>query len=156
MNQVPTASGLVSATSDRSRNLDLVCQSAPGRFEFIELKFKSDNPLFAAIEILKAGVLYIFARSLTSKDSESPLLKAKAVHLRVLAPLAYYRGHRLDWLETAFSTGLQNAVNKRSGSQAFTMDFMFGAFPANFEWPCSDEALVSSLAQRAPVSWSID
>lgn len=51
VNQVPTASGLVSATSDRSRNLDLVYRLAPDRFEFIELKIESDNPLYAAIEI---------------------------------------------------------------------------------------------------------
>lgn len=156
VNQVPTASGLVSASVDRSRNLDLVYRSAPARFEFIELKVESDNPLYAAMEILKSGVLYIFARSSFSSTAQgsSPILNAKTVHLRVLAPSNYYRGYRFDWLETALTIGLQNAITKRVLNPPCTMDFMFNAFPSSFDWPCCDEALLCSLAGRAPVKWS--
>src|SRR5579862_1258800 len=52
VNQVPTASGLTDA-DDGKRSLDLVWQAASGRFEFIELKVESDNPLHAAMELLQ-------------------------------------------------------------------------------------------------------
>jgi hypothetical protein len=49
-NQIPTASGLVSPTADRSRNIDLVYRRAAKEFEFIELK------RFASTQINDSGV----------------------------------------------------------------------------------------------------
>ena len=62
VNQVPTASGLVDPSADGSRRIDLVHKCGDKEYEFIELKVGSDTPLYAAMEILKYGVLYIFAR----------------------------------------------------------------------------------------------
>jgi hypothetical protein len=151
-NQVPTASGLVNATSDRSRNLDLVCQADPGRFEFIELKLESDTPLYAAIEMLEYGVLYLFYRlNFVADARDNVLLAAKTVHLRVLAPVAYYRGYRFEWLESALTKGLQAVIEKRGGPM---MDFMFMAFPKEFNWPCPTEQMLASLERRASVEWT--
>jgi hypothetical protein len=150
-NQVPTASGLVNATSDRSRNLDLVFRVDPGRFEFIELKLDSDTPLYAAIEMLEYGVLYLFYRLNFLTDARNNvLLTAKTVHLRVLAPAAYYRGYRFEWLESELTRGLQAVIEKRGGPM---MDFMFTAFPDDFNWPCPAEQMLASLGRRASVEW---
>jgi hypothetical protein len=51
-NQIPIASGLISGAKDRRRAIDLVHQRGPEAFDFLELKIGSDNPLYAAIEIL--------------------------------------------------------------------------------------------------------
>ncbi|MEP6967163.1 MAG: hypothetical protein ABI906_03705, partial [Pseudomonadota bacterium] len=47
-NQMPTASGLMTSTHDRQRNVDLVQRLTSDRFAFIELKVASDTPLYAA------------------------------------------------------------------------------------------------------------
>jgi hypothetical protein len=62
VNQVPVASGLVGPDADRSRKIDLVHKCGDKEFEFIELKVASNTPLYAAMEILKYGVVYIFCR----------------------------------------------------------------------------------------------
>jgi hypothetical protein len=153
-NQVPTASGLVNGRSDRQRNLDLVFEASPDRFEFIELKLECDTPLYAAIEMFQYGALYIFSR-LNSQHLFARahfLLEAKALQLRILAPLEYYRSYRFDWLEAALTTGLQAALDRRRGLLE-SIDFRFNAFPDGFRWPCGDDALLASLAQRGPVRW---
>jgi hypothetical protein len=155
-NQVPTASGLVNGTNDRHRNLDLVFRVSRDRFEFIELKVDSDTPLYAAMEVLQYGILYLAWR-LNGWQTEArgtPLLAAKTVHLRVLAPLAYYRNFQLDWLERALTAGLQTAIAKRPSLPA--MDFKFVAFTDSFDWPCPDHALLGALEGRRPVQWAKD
>ena len=140
-NQVPIASGLVHATADRSRKIDLVHTLGGDTFEFIELKVKSDTPLYAAMEILKYALVYAFCRH----DSRVPqsifrhreLLEAKRIHLRVLAPAAYYRSYDLSWLEASLNEGLAAfAVAERL---TFVLDFAF-------------EAL--AFIARSPVKWS--
>ena len=64
VNQVPIASGLIHPTSDRIRKIDLVHKLGEGTFEFIELKVRSDTPLYAAMEILKYALVYAFSRHL--------------------------------------------------------------------------------------------
>ena len=54
-NQVPIASGLIAGGGDRRRAIDLIHRRGPVAFAFVELKVGSDNPLFAAVEILKYG-----------------------------------------------------------------------------------------------------
>ena len=65
-NQIPVACGIVSKRETRNA-IDLVCRTAKGVYDFVELKFpkqehSSEMPLNATIEILKNGVLYLFTR----------------------------------------------------------------------------------------------
>jgi hypothetical protein len=127
VNQVPTASGLVDPNADGSRRIDLVHKCGDKEYEFIELKVGSDTPLYAAMEILKYGVLYIFAREHEEASKyvkkERDLLKAMSIHLRVLAPASYYAECNLAWLEVCIDRGLANFLANRELS--FLMDFKF-------------------------------
>jgi hypothetical protein len=154
VNQVPTSSGLSTSSNDKHRNIDLVYRRDPLRYEFIELKVGSDTPLYAAIEILLNGALYLFARTHLSGGApplNAPLL-AQHLHLRVLAPAPYYERFQLGWLQTSISGTLQEKVSADSRLPE-TMDFAFCKFPESFEWPCSDDTLLEYLKARSQVSW---
>jgi hypothetical protein len=55
-------------------------------------------------------VLYIFAREnkqIRGAAKEKRLLEATTIHLRVLAPCAYYARCELSWLEKEINSGLE-------------------------------------------------
>ena len=132
-NQIPTASGLTSPRALSHANIDLVNQLRPDCYELIELKCESNNPLSAAIEILRCGLFYIHARThqnemnLSSKAKH--LMEANDVRLQVLAPRPYYCKCDLGWFEIKLSEGI-----KRFVGSSFTIDFKFTAFPTIFQW----------------------
>jgi len=130
VNQVPTASGLTDPNADGSRRIDLVHKCDDKEYEFIELKIGSDTPLYAAMEILKYGVLYIFAREHEGASKyvkkESDLFKALSIRLRVLAPANYYADDLL-WLEVCLDRGLANFLTNRTPRLKLKMDFKFEA-----------------------------
>ncbi len=112
-NQVPVASGVFSERADGHRAIDLVCRLNEGSYEFVELKTGSDNPVYAAYEILLYGALYVFYREnavpCIKKDSEKEILKAKSVMLIVAAPNSYYDGYsHLNKLQKLLSEELSN------------------------------------------------
>lgn len=131
MNQVPVASGLArSGGAGGRRAIDLVHCCGNGWYEFIELKVNEKSggtPLFAAMEILQYGVLYIFSREnankLGYKKAEKDLLRATGIHLKVLAPAAYYEKYDLLWLEKSINAGLDNFLTQPK--RGFRMDFKF-------------------------------
>lgn len=106
-NQIPVASGLIAGAGDRRRAIDLVRQHADGHFEFIELKIASDTPLYAAIEILGYGCLWLLARA-DQPARSSALLAASAIDLSILAPNAFYAGRDLTGLERAIDEGIRD------------------------------------------------
>ena len=112
----------------------MVHKTGSKAYEFIELKIASDTPLYAAMEILKYGVLYIFCRHdvRASKlvDKESELMRAEKIHLQVLAPKEYYEGYDLAWLETSINHGLTNFL--RLKNLPGEIDFKFETFSLNF------------------------
>ncbi|WHZ23347.1 MAG: hypothetical protein OJF47_002459 [Nitrospira sp.] len=162
-NQVPTASGLVPPHNDKHRNIDLIHKRREGEYEFIELKVESNTPLYAAIEILLYGLLYVFRRQekdslVTIDESEGTkeqraLLNAALIHLRVLAPSEYYKGYDLAWLEDKIREGLRQLVGKRALS--FRMDFEFQHFPtlttADLKQGIDDVRIVEELQNRRSV-----
>ena len=157
-NQVPTASGLTGPHSDRHRHIDLVHRSALGIYTFYELKVASNTPLYAAMELLVRGVLYIFTRqrlaALGYNPSTKELFQAHTIHLRVLAPPIFYTGIDLAWLATSLTTGLTDYLANIS-DLALTMDFAFDVFPFAIT-PADDPAqLRQALAQLVPVSKGI-
>ena len=134
VNQVSTASGLMNGSSDKHRDIDLVHQCENDSYEFIELKVKVESgaPLYAAMEILQYGVLYIFARGnkqIRDAVKDERLLKAKVIHLKVLAPCDYYKGCKLDWLEKEINGGLKKFLAERMPD--LQMDFKFDSFLQN-------------------------
>lgn len=142
VNQVPTASGLLNSSSERHCNIDLVHRLSDEEFEFIELKFDSDTPLFAAFEILRYGLLYLFSRKFSTELGYSalrkPLLQARVVHLCVLAPPEYYRPFSVLWLAREFNDGM-NGLDL-SGCK---LDFRFESMP----WPHNGN-VAGALASR--------
>jgi hypothetical protein len=133
-NQVPVASGVLDARSHRRAAIDLVHRFDPNSYELVELKVGSDTPLHAALEIIRYGMLWILSR----RDKRAlgygsiPLLDAKSIRLRVLAPTRYYRGLELGYL----ADGLNRAVSLVGEREAdAAMSFEFQDFPADFKWP---------------------
>ncbi len=157
VNQVPTSSGLVDHRHDKVRNIDLLREIEPSRYEFIELKVNSNTPLFAAMEILGYGVIYLF--SLLHRDElgydrpERKVLGAKHIHLKVLAPGRYYTEYQLAWLECLINDGLSAFIESRPELE-LQMDFRFEAFPPDFHWPpgeTGEPELAVALGNRQPV-----
>lgn len=147
VNQVPTASGLLDGSSEKHCNIDLVHRIATTEYEFIELKHESGTPLYAAFEIVKYGLLYVFSRryaeqlgySRTSKE----ILSARLVQLRVVAPYAYY-GYfpsKTDWLQKETNRGL-GCLPLDGYQMNFGFEYMSRA---------TDEDVYSAVANRKPV-----
>jgi len=132
-NQVPVASGVIKG-GDRKRAIDLVHQRGPSAFDFVELKVESNNPLYAAVEILQYGFVWLLSR--LSQDALGyggrPLIQASDVQLSVLAPQAYYRDLNLRWLSVGLSEGLQTLGERNGGVR---LSFAFEAFAHSFAWP---------------------
>ena len=164
-NQVPTSSGLTGPRCDKVRNIDLVHNMGSGVWEFIELKVKSDTPLYAAMEILQYGLLFLLSRKHQEEfgyDKHSKeLLQASQVHLKVLAPYEYYiprrssQPYQLKWLEAFLNDGLYGFL-KDHNHPPLHMDFQFEAFPLDFQWPQTNgtkdsRAIPSALRDQAPV-----
>jgi hypothetical protein len=109
-NQMPTASGLVGPAADKRAAVDLVYRENPTTYSLIELKVDSDSPLFATIEILMHGLLFVWSRNnqeLLGYDlTMQPVLAAKTITLAVLAPCDYYRDFELMNLVSAIDDGL--------------------------------------------------
>jgi hypothetical protein len=146
INQVPTASGLFNANTLRKASIDLVHRISESRFEMIELKCRSgtNTPLYAGIEILLYGLLYVHAR--TNMDvmryGDKALLRADEINLRVLAPKDYYQDYNLGGFEKTVNSGIKKFVGPK-----FEIDFKFTAFPSDFQWdqPCNNVQIQNAL-----------
>ncbi|OQW66398.1 MAG: hypothetical protein BVN29_08045 [Nitrospira sp. ST-bin5] len=155
VNQVPIASGLT-RSGDRRRAIDLAHRSESNGYELIELKMgkEAGTALFAAMEILQYGIVYMFSR-LYAKDlgytvGKKSLLDANRICLQVLAPTEYYDKKRihLGWLEEEINEGLRSFSKERNIQ--FQIDFEFQEFPPlspGFH-PCS---LLKDLPAATPI-----
>jgi hypothetical protein len=139
VNQVPTASGVV-GSGGRHRNLDLIHRTAPGEYEFIELKVGSDTPLYAAMEAVSYGLIYLCSRLNCEALGYAPanmLLSASRVELKVLAPALFYircrRPDELCALQGKLDSGLRRLVASAERLQGLDMSFSFEAFPDECE-----------------------
>jgi hypothetical protein len=147
-NQVPVASGIVGPAADRRRAIDLVHQVGIGHFELIELKIASDTPLYAAIEIIGYGCVWLLARARRSPEANA-LLGADKLDLIVLAPGAYYAPFQLDKLEALLDAELA-ALGERNGVH---MAFRFERLPDQLVQPSllGDDTLLELLDLRRPL-----
>ncbi|MEQ8426308.1 MAG: hypothetical protein RLT87_07390 [Gammaproteobacteria bacterium] len=142
INQVPTSSGLIGPTQDKKRNLDMVLRCSDSEYEFIELKVDSNTPVYAAMEILIYGLLFLF--SVENKKQfeydDKVIINAAVIHLIALAPYKYY-SYDINWLEDELNKGLSNFFNKNKFNMK--MDFCFQTFPEEFDWPSDDDAMIA-------------
>lgn len=122
-NQVPVASGLVAGTRDNRRAIDLVRRRGERHFEFIELKIASDTPLYAAVEILAYGCLWLIARE-DKPARKCTLLDAERLDLCVLAPIDYYAGYALRSIEEAFDVGARALGNRHKTELSFAFEIL--------------------------------
>lgn len=150
-NQIPIAAGILAGAGNNRRAIDLVHSPAPEKFEFVELKIASDTPLFAAIEILEYGFIWLLSR----RDGEAlgyadrAIIQASDIQLSVLAPRSYYRELDLTWLTECLSEGVRR-LGLRQGDMR--LDFAFQEFPQEFVWPDVDattEVLAALDSRRA-------
>lgn len=145
--QMPVASGLFGPTEhnpkdvDKKRDIDLVYDHRNRCFDFVELKtaVRSGSPLYAAMEILGYGLIYLASRKDSAgnlkcyKERNLPVMAANAINLVVLAPSDYYGHCDVRWLQQGLDSGLDKLV-KDMGVSGLAMSFCFEKFPENFEW----------------------
>lgn len=143
-NQMPIASGLVGHRADRTRAIDLACRSKKdsSHYRLIELKVirKAGSPMFAMIEIVLYTLVYLVLRKnrrekwLSEDWLHTDIFSAKLIDLCVLAPVDYYEGYDLGWLEHDFSQALAVVCNKNFGD-ALTMTLSNYALTGIPKWP---------------------
>ena len=138
-NQCPVASGISDPRKDNKRAVDLVhwCKSY-SHVHLIELKWKSDSPLYALLEVLEYGLAYIFCR-VHKKDLplQCPsLMDARHVSLEVLAPRQFYA--RYD--KKNFFAQMSKSVNRFASSKTngLLMSLEALAFTEGFQIPFKD------------------
>ena len=128
--QMPIASGLFDEHSDKRRAVDLVFDHQDEHYDLVELKvnMKAGSPLYAAMEILCYGLVYMASRSdragnLKYNTTDLPVLRANSITLCVLAPESYFKGSQLMWLQCAINEGLE-----RLTPSGLKLDFCFKKF----------------------------
>ncbi len=159
-NQIPTCASLLDSNSDSHCNIDLALTNAQV-VTYIELKIATGTPLSAAIQIIRYGLMFAFSRRHAqeigyNQHTTPALFQYGAVQLRVLAPLAFYKGYRkkyevLDEIANKLNAGLQGLATDKT-LPAFS--FQFWSFPPEFRWPsnaCDSETIRNALEAIAPL-----
>lgn len=146
--QMPVASGLFDGHSDKRRAVDLVFDHKDGHFDLVELKIKSDTPLYAAMEILGYGLIYLASRTdraknLKYKAVDLPVLSASGITLCVLTPEGYYAGSHLMWLQDEINDGL-----KRLATLDLRIDFRFEQFGSEWSHVLPINGLTETLIRK--------
>ncbi len=136
-NQVPTSSGLFHTYACRRNAIDLVHQLDESCYELIELKVDSDCPVYAAREILRYGVIYLFTRIYLGENAfaNKKLSYAKHIRLVVLAPrksfVEFMNFEGLSVLEDKLNEGL--SCYHQNQLPELRIDFQFQVFSDSFE-----------------------
>ncbi len=152
-NQMPTASGLIGPAVDKRAAVDLVYREDATTYSFIELKVASDTPLFAAIEILMYGLLFVWSKNnqenLRYNVENQPVITADTVTLGVLAPSEYYQGFDLTSLASALNGGLD--ILGEQNSVALRFEFCEFDYVSNL----GPEQVKSAIGERKRI-WSAE
>lgn len=80
--------------ANTKERVDLVRRLPDGGFEFVELKIASDTPLYATIEVLTYGLLWLLSRRSRAQlgYASNPILDTPTLQLSTLAPMQFYVG----------------------------------------------------------------
>jgi hypothetical protein len=150
-NQVPVVSGIAGSRAYKRQAIDLVHCLPDGSFEFVELKIASDTPLYATIEIVLHGLIWLLSRRNKAqlRYPANLILDTPALQLSTLAPAKFYAGLTSSGLAGAIDRGVR-ALGMRYN---VTMGFCQMAFPEDFHWPAAieDRELLNWLDRRAPI-----
>ena len=150
-NQMPTASGLVGSATDKRSAVDLVLREDPTSYSLIELKINSNTPLFAAIEILKYGLLFVWSKNnqetLGYDTEQQPILAADSVTLATLAPPEYYSQFDLTSIAAALNDGVVEFGNR----YGLRLGFDFYQLGVEFDPSLEPDAVRSSVEARSTV-----
>ncbi len=118
---------------------------------FVELKWASDTPVYAAFEILLYGLAFVF--SFTHREKlgyqSCSLMVVNEVALEVLAPHDFYSGYKLGWLQRGLDQAVRT-LSKEKLDGRFSMGFEFLTFPPNFELPFAKGSEVLRLPSLEP------
>lgn len=135
-NQCPTTSGITDSRNNKKSSIDLVhyCESEQ-KARLVELKWKSNNPIYALKEILRYGAAYVFCR--THNNSlplqNRRLMEARHISLEVAAPVFYYENHHdLAAVLTRMREFLDN-FHVSSLINGLTMSLNVLVFPEDFD-----------------------
>lgn len=154
-NQMPTASGLTGPTTGKRAAVDLVHRHDAKTYSLIELKVNSDNPLFAAIEILMYGLLFVWSKNnleqLGYDEQTQPVLAANNVMLSVLAPRSYYS----DFDLTIFAANLNSGLDEFGTRHGVTLGFEFRALGTDCTPDATPELIRSAINNRRVV-WMVE
>ncbi len=144
-NQIPVASGLIDEHADKRAAVDLV--HVQGReANLVELKWESDTPVYAAFEILRYGLAFLFCYENRKRFgySENGLLGCSAVKLSVLAPQPYFETYDLASFGRQLSAAAHRFVADRTRGR-LSMTFRFDHLAAGFSIPVRSGADVAML-----------
>ena len=149
-NQIPVASGLINDQADKRAAVDLM-RLRDKKVAFVELKWASDTPVYAALEILLYGLAFVFSFEHREKLGYQgcPLMVVNDVALEVLAPREFYTGYKLGWLQRGLDQAARTLSAKKSAG-TIMMSFNFLTFPRNFELPFAKGSEVLRLRSLDP------
>jgi hypothetical protein len=147
-NQMPTASGLVGPHADKRSCVDLVWRKDPDSYTFFELKVESNTPLYAAIEILLYGLLFVWSRNNQADlkyDTEiQPVLRASKIELCSLAPRKFYSEYNLRNLSDSLNQGLSTFQYRKD----LELSFNFVQFDSTINSESEPEKIVAAIDNR--------
>ena len=134
-NQIPIISGVMGSHAYKRRAIDLVHRSGDG-FEFVELKVASDTPLYATVEILLYGMLWLLSRESRTQLGypSNPILDTRTVQLSTLAPATFYA----NLMPLGFADAINRGISELGRQHGVAMGFRLTAFPRDFRWPQCD------------------
>jgi hypothetical protein len=148
---MPTASGLLGPATDKRVAVDLVHREDSTTYSFIELKVASDTPLFAAIEILLYGLLFVWSKNnqenLGYYVGTQPVIAADRVTLSVLAPSSYYERYDLTNLASALNIALVEFGQRNE----VALDFEFSELGADYAPDLQPEHVRSAISYRSRI-----
>lgn len=152
-NETPTGSGLSEGEGGEPGGLDLAYAGDDEKVVMIELKYGSNTPVSAAIQLVIYGLTLVLARTVHAQvpiATDKRWLHFKRADLRVLAPNAFYeRYDGLAWFEHA----LDAAVRDFGAEHKLDMTFAFRCFGDRSD--LKDEAAVLNQLGDAGIRYSL-
>jgi hypothetical protein len=147
-NQIPVASGFTGPTSGKRRAIDLGWNINSESAVFVELKWDTNDPIYAAFEIFTYGILYVFARRfLTEHYRTTPWMGMKRVLLTVLTPAAFYDDYPRNvvaWLERQLNCAVATLTADHK-DDPFRMGFCFAELRPEFKKGWTGAALDETI-----------
>ena len=129
-------------------NVDLVWRKDAGSYTFFELKVESNTPLYAAIQILLYGLLFVWSRNnqaaLKYDTENQPVLRASKIELCALAPRKFYSEYNLRNLSDSLNQGLSTFQYRRD----LELSFNFVQFDSTIKSESEPEKIVAAIDNR--------